>query len=79
MVDICRMEKTVTVMEAWQDFKENILPNYDCTGREMNSIRQAVRDEAKDLLGAKRIRSILQRVAPRRYRFISQVIINEMA
>lgn len=77
MLQLWGMEKTVTVFEAWQDFKENVLPGYECSGSEMNSIRQAVRDEAKDLLGPKRIRAILQRIAPRRYHFISQVIIKE--
>lgn len=71
-------ERIISTAEAWRDFRVNIFPALNgIPWQEMNTIKQALRDEARDLLGEKRIKKLLTKYAPDRYRFEERVILIE--
>lgn len=74
-------ERELTIFQAWEDFEKNILPTLKGKIRwqEFNRVQQARRDYAAEKLKEKRIRNLLTKYAPDRYRFEERVILIEKA
>lgn len=70
-------ERILTTIEAWDDFEANVLPGISEHWKIMNTLNQARRDRARGLLGQKRIKNLLEKHAPDRYRFEQRVILIE--
>lgn len=70
-------ERILTTMEAWDDFESNVLPGISAHWKIMNTLNQARRDRARGLLGEGRVKNILEKYAPDRYRFERRVILIE--
>lgn len=80
---ICGMEKTLTIREAWADFYEWAKTNKILTGLP-KAERRRVYDAQADYLGSRgqklgneRIKDIIEKYAPERYRFEQRVILIE--
>lgn len=71
-------ERRTTILEAWQDFEKEVLPELKGTmpWKEYNKLQQARRDHIKGLLRESRIKKILA-MFPNRYEILNEVIIHE--
>lgn len=70
-----QMEKHLTMQQAWDDFLQVVYPNVEGRKKRMDIIK-ALSDQRRGLLGARRIRRILEKYAPDRYTFHESVTIN---
>lgn len=79
---ICGMEKALTLSEAWQDFYAWMKSRRDAgeftrIPADVQEAKYAAAGERRYLLGEKRIKNLLSKYAPERYRFEERVILIE--
>ncbi len=77
-----RMEKTLTHMEAWEDFYLYMETQRDCGAisqipKDVQEAKYAAAGERPHRLGEKRIKNLLRKYAPDRYEFRESVILKE--